>query len=69
MMKLTTEEKAKRYDALVFAIGLEKENFEKGLAECEKDYDRAFDSMAACLVGRKYAYKEFIEILDRWCNK
>lgn len=66
-MKLTTKEKAARYDALVFAIGMEKANFEKGLAECEKDYDRAFDSMAACLVGRKYAYKEIIEVLGRWC--
>lgn len=66
-MKLTTAEKAKRYDALVFAISLEKENFEKSLAECEKDYERSYDSMAACLVGRKYAYKEIIEVLKRWC--
>lgn len=66
-MKLTTAEKAKRYDALVFAISLEKENFEKSLAECERDYERSYDSMAACLVGRKYAYKEIIEVLKRWC--
>lgn len=66
-MKLTTAEKAKRYDALVFAILLEKENFEKSLAECERDYERSYDSMAACLVGRKYAYKEIIEVLKRWC--
>lgn len=67
MMKLTTAEKAKRYDALVFAIGIEKKNYEKSLAECEKDYERSFDSMAALLTGKKYAYKEFIEILGRWC--
>lgn len=66
-MKLTTKEKADRYDALVFAISLEKENFEKSLAECERDYERSYDSMAACLVGRKYAYKEIIEVLKRWC--
>jgi len=66
-MKLTTKEKADRYDALVFAISLEKENFEKNLAECERDYERSYDSMAACLVGRKYAYKEIIEVLKRWC--
>lgn len=66
-MKLTTKEKADRYDALVFAIEYEKKRFEEQLTECEKDYDRAFDNMAALLVGKKYAYKEFIEVLGRWC--
>jgi hypothetical protein len=67
MMKLTTEEKAARYDALVFAIEVEKANYEKQLAVCEKDYERSYDMMAAMLTGKKYAYKEFISILDRWC--
>ena len=66
-MKLTTKEKADRYDSLVLAIEIEKENYEKQLEVCEKDYERSYDMMAAMLTGKKYAYKEFIEVLGRWC--
>jgi len=67
-MTLTTREKASRYDSLVFAIGLEKQNMEKYLAETEEDMKTADDSVGAMLIGRKYAIIGFLETLERWCK-
>lgn len=67
-MTLTTREKASRYDGLVFAIGLEKQNMEKYLAETEEDLKTADDSVGAMLIGRKYAIIGFLETLERWCK-
>ena len=61
-------EKAEKYDALTSEINTEIAKLKEKIAECEKDYERSYDSMAACLVGRKYAYKEVIEIMERWCK-
>lgn len=68
-MALTTAEKAKRYDALVFAIGFEKEDMEKYLRKTEEDLKTtADDSVGAMLIGRKYAIIGFLETLERWCK-
>lgn len=60
-------DKAEKYDALTSEIEAEIAKLKEKIEECERDYERSHDSMAACLVGRKYAYKEIIEVLERWC--
>ena len=67
-VRLTEKEKANRYDALVYAIGYEKGRFEKQLKELDSEISKTVDgSMAGLLIGRKYAYKEVVELLERWC--
>lgn len=58
--------KAEAYDYLVGEIEEEKQSLSERLAQCEKDLGHAWDSMAASLVGRKYAYMEMLEKLERW---
>ena len=66
-MTLTTREKADRYDALVFAIGQQKAEYEKKAKNLEKEIENTQDNIAGLLIGRKYAYIEFAEELGRWC--
>ena len=66
-MKLTQKEKADRYDSLVCAIDLRKKSYEKELKGIDKEIDKANESVGAMLIGRKYAYKEIVEDLERWC--
>ena len=66
-MKLTKEEKADRYDSLVYAISLQKDSTQQRLKEIDKEIDKSNGSVAAMLIGRKYAYMEFVEAMERWC--
>ena len=60
--------KAKAYDYLVGEVEEEKQALSERLAQCEKDLGHAWDSMAASLVGRKYAYMEMLEKMERWSD-
>lgn len=67
-MKLSQKEKADRYDALVFAVGMEKNNFDKQLREVEIELTQPqSDAIYSMLIGKKYAFKSFLEVLERWC--
>lgn len=68
-MTLTTREKANRYDVLMAAINLEKMKYEDKLRDIDSDLSTAFDGVAGLCIGRKYAYIEFIELLERWQDK
>lgn len=59
-------QKAKAYDYLIGEIEEERQALTERLAQCEKDLSHAWDSMAASLVGRKYAYMEILETMERW---
>ena len=65
-MKLTIEEKADRYDALAYAVGVTKESYERRLKEIETDLAQpTSENVYALLTGRKYAYMEIIESLEK----
>ena len=64
---MTTKEKANRYDALVFAIGMEKKRYDGRLSSIDEEIEKSNESVGAMLIGKKYAYKEFSEIMGRWC--
>lgn len=68
-MRLTNDEKASRYDSLIYSIKCEKDNLKTRLAKTERELENISDEnpIAGLLIGRKYAYIEFGEILERWC--
>jgi len=65
---MTAKEKAEKYDALVFAIGLEKKRYDGRLESIDKEIKESDDYVGAMLIGKKYAYKEIVEVLGRWCK-
>lgn len=64
---MTTKEKANRYDALMCAIGLQKRMYENNLKAIESEIKESDETVGAMLIGRKYAYKEIVELFGRWC--
>ena len=66
---ITKDQKANRYDVLMAAINLEKMKYEDKLHDIESDLSTAFDGVAGLCIGRKYAYIEFIEFLERLGDK
>ena len=67
-MKLTQTEKANRYDALVCAVGVTKESYERQLKEIETELTQpTSDQIHAMLVGKKYLLIDVLENLGRWC--
>lgn len=67
-MKLTQTEKANRYDALVCAVGVTKESYERQLKEIETELTQpTSDQIHAMLVGKKYLLMDVLENLGRWC--
>ena len=68
-MKLTQTEKANRYDALVCAVGVTKESYERQLKEIETELTRpTSEQIHAMLVGKKYLLMDVLETLGRWCK-
>lgn len=59
--------KAEDRDKMVYEIGYERREYEKKLKEIDGEIDRASDHIGSMLIGRKYAYMEFIKLLERWC--
>lgn len=67
-MKLTRIEKANRYDALVCAVGVTKESYERQLKEIETELTQpTSEQIHAMLVGKKYLLMDVLETLGRWC--
>jgi len=67
-MKLTQTEKANRYDALVCAVGVTKESYERQLKEIETELTQpTSEQIHAMLVGKKYLLMDVLETLGRWC--
>jgi len=68
-MKLTQTEKANRYDALVCAVGVTKESYERQLKEIETELTLpASEQIHAMLVGKKYLLMEVINTMEGWCK-
>ena len=65
---MTIKEKAERYDGLMCAIGLHKRMYENELVKIEGEIKNSNETVGAMLIGKKYAYKEIIEILARFCK-
>ena len=67
MMKLTTEEKASRFDSLTFAIGEKKKYYERLAKELDKIKDKSDMSEIECFnYGMKTAYEQVARDLEAW---
>ena len=62
-------DKANRYDVLMAAINYEIAKYEDAIDDIDKDLENAQDNIAGLLIGRKYAYLDFVEKLKGWCDK
>ncbi len=63
---MTTKEKAERYDGLMCAIGLHKRMYENELEKIDGEIKNSNETVGAMLIGKKYAYKEIVEIFGKW---
>ena len=70
MIKLTTQEKAERYDALQMAIKITLENYKKHRSGYDRQYREAQDLglVGAYTKGLSDAFGHVIADLERWCD-
>ena len=67
MSKLTTAEKAKRYDALQAAMAMTKQTYRRERADAESTYYlNPGTQIGAYEKGRADACSRFLDYLERW---
>lgn len=70
MIKLTAEEKAKRYDALQTAVKYTIKAFKRRQTEGMKNYEAYVSlNIGAYNLGMAQAYGQAIEALERWSDQ
>jgi len=63
------QKEANRYNVLNAAIKYEIAKYEDAITGIDADLENASENISALLIGRKYAYIEFVEKMKGWCNQ